>query len=74
MVRIVALDNNGGDFLALYPGEPYPGNSNLNLSKPAQQIGNLAIVPLGASGNFLVKNGSSLNSIGFVLDVVSYVV
>jgi hypothetical protein len=73
IVRVVALDNTGGGFLALYPGTVYPGNSNLNVTRPAQQIGNLAIVELDLNGNFTVRNGHPISSSGLVLDVVGYI-
>jgi hypothetical protein len=74
LVRVVTVDVSGGGYLALYPQEPYPGNSTVNTNAPNQQMGNLAVVPLDANGNFLVRNGSGGSSMGFVIDIVAYIV
>jgi hypothetical protein len=74
LVRIVTVDVGGGGYLALYSQEPYPGNSTVNTNGANQQMGNLAVIPLDANGNFLVRNGSGGSSMGFVIDIVAYIV
>jgi hypothetical protein len=74
VVRITTVNVGGGGNLALYPGPAYPGNSTVNMNGANQQIGNLTIVNLDATGKFLVRNGSSVNPAGFVLDLIGFIV
>jgi hypothetical protein len=74
VVRVTTVNVSGGGNLALYPGPTYPGNSTVNMNGANQQIGNLTIVNLDATGKFLVRNGSSLNATGFVLDLIGFTV
>jgi hypothetical protein len=72
LIRISTVEVGGGGFFALYPAEPYLGNSNVNTNAQFQQIGNLAVVQLEALGNFLVRNGSNTAAMGFVIDIIAY--
>jgi hypothetical protein len=72
IVRITTVDVGGGGYIAVYPAEPHPGNSNVNTTGANQQNGNVAVVALN-NGTFIVKNGGGSTK-GFIIDVIGYIV
>jgi hypothetical protein len=72
IVRITTVDVGGGGYIAVYPADPHPGNSNVNTTGANQQNGNVAIVALN-NGTFMVKNGGASTK-GFIIDVIGYIV
>jgi hypothetical protein len=78
LVNVTGVNNLAGSattFLSLIPETPAPGiwpaTSNVNL-RAGQIKANLALVPLGADGNFRIFNETG--SVHVVVDVVGYLV
>jgi hypothetical protein len=76
LVNVTGVNNIAGSqntFLSLVPENPPPGiwpaTSNVNL-RAGQIKANLALVPLGADGNFRIFN--ELGSVHVIVDVIAY--
>jgi hypothetical protein len=58
-------------FLTLYPGGPAPVASNINY-RAGQTRANNAVLPVGGSGEIVVRCGQASGTVQFILDVNGY--
>jgi hypothetical protein len=71
VVRITTVDATGGGFFHLIPGNTsWTDGSTVNTTGATQQMGNIAIVPLGDGGIKAYRGGAGS---GYILDVIGYI-
>ena len=70
-VNLTVTQPTAAGFLALYPGGLAPLASNINY-RPGQTRANNAVLPVGGSGEIVVRCGQASGTTQFVLDVNGY--
>jgi len=70
-VNATVTQPTAAGFLTLYPGGPAPLASNINY-RPGQTRANNAVLPVGGSGEIVVRCGQASGTTQFVLDVNEY--